>query len=209
MTKKYLFTGVLVVACLVGSVATTRLVRGMPKAIEIEPSKVSGDPDAKVFILEYSDFACPYCSGIVPILNEVSKAYPKDFKILFKHYPLDMHPSARPAAEAAECAADQGKFWEYHDLLFQKQQEWVRSKDLAGQFTAYAGTLGLNQTRFRQCLDTHAKKAIVDKNKAEGRKFFVGGTPTLILNGRRNVFFYKPEDLKKMIGDEIAKAQKR
>lgn len=209
MSGRYFLAGVLIVVLTMGSVAATRWVRGMPKAVEPESWKVKGDPNAKNFIVDYSDFACSYCSKISLILDEALKDYPKDLKIIFKHYPLRMHPASMPAAEASECAADQGKFWEYHDILFQNQSDWAPSKEPAALFIEYAGRLGLDKDKFKQCLNSHVKKDGVEKNRLEGRRFYVSGTPTLILNGRKSIFAYKPEDLKSIIRKEIDRGKKR
>ncbi len=207
MNKNYVMAGVGIVIFLITLVTGVRIARGMPQAIEAEPWKVKGNPQASVFIVEFSDFACPYCDKIRPALEEVLKAFPNDVKLVFKHFPLSIHPPAPMAAEAAECAADQGKFWEYHDLLFdvENRKQWYPSKDLPGLFTQYAEKLQLNTATFRQCLESGAKKEIVRRNKDEGRKMFVSGTPTCLLNGRKVFTSHKPEVMKELIRKEIEK----
>lgn len=202
MTKRYGVTGIFIVACLVSLVLGVRVARGNPKAIEIEPYKVLGNPDAGTFIAEFSDFACPYCERIRHPLKEVLDAFPNDLKILFKHFPLSIHPRAQPAAEASECAADQGKFWEYHDLLFSDVLAWYETKDLNGKLVEFAGRLALDQQRFQACLESGAKKEMVARNKREGRSVFVSGTPTLLLDGRKVFTNHKVEEMK----EEVRKA---
>lgn len=205
MNKNYLLTGLGIVTFLAVLVTGVRTARGMPQAFEAEPWKVKGNPQAAVSIVEFSDFACPYCDKIRPVLEEVLKAFPDEVKLVFKHFPLSIHPPAPKAAEAAECAADQGKFWEYHDILFdaENRKQWYPSKDLSGLFTQYAEKLELNVSTFRQCLESGSKQAIVRRNKEEGRKMFVSGTPTCLLNGRRVFTNPKPEAMKKLIRGEI------
>ncbi len=185
-----------------------RIARGNPPAVQLEPWKVRGNPNAKVFIVEFSDFECPYCNKIRPTLKEVLDAYPNDLKILFKQFPLSIHPAAEPAAEASECAADQNKFWEYHDYLFDHVQDWYAAKNLKTKFTGYAGQLGLDANQFQYCLDSGAKKSVVEENKKEGRHLFVQGTPTCILNGRKVLTTNKPEDIKKLVQVELDKAKR-
>ena len=207
--RRYYTVGVLIVAILMGLVTGVRAARGMPRAIEMEPWKIQGNPEAPVFIVEFSDFACPYCNKIRPPLKEVLDAYPQDLKLIFKHFPLSIHPPARPAAEAAECAADQGKFWPYHDLLFSRVKEWYRTKDLTGMFVGFAAELGMDPEKFRTCLESGAKKAAVEQNKKEGRNVFVSGTPTLLLNGRKVFTSHKADSMKDLVRREIERSKKR
>jgi protein-disulfide isomerase len=203
MRKKHFLTGACIVFSLVSLVFGVRAARGNPKAIEMEPYKVLGNPEAGTFIAEFSDFACPYCERIRHPLKEVLDAFPNDLKILFKHFPLSIHPKAQPAAEASECAADQGKFWEYHDLLFADVLAWYEAKDLNGKLVEFAGRLALDPQRFQVCLESGAKKEIVARNKREGRSVFVSGTPTLLLNGRKVFTTHKVEDMKAWVQKAI------
>lgn len=94
------------------------------KNVEIGDAAVRGEQNAKITIVEYSDFQCPYCERSFPVMNQILDDYRGKVKLVYKHLPLSFHPNAQQAAEAAECAGEQNKFWEYHDLLFEKQQEW-------------------------------------------------------------------------------------
>jgi protein-disulfide isomerase len=209
MTKKYVLTGVLIVLALYGLVTGIRLARGMPPAVEPEPIKTKGPQSASLFLVEFSDFQCPYCAGIQPTLKEVLEAFPQDLKLIYKHYPLNFHDQAQIASEASECAADQGKFWEYHDLIYENQRGWSGQADATPkaieQFKKFAKKLDLDKDRFNQCLDTGMKKDAVLKNKKEAEKLYVGGTPTLLLNGRKILTSHKPEDIKALIRSELAR----
>lgn len=203
MSRKYFLTGCAIVIALMSLVCGIRLARGNPKAIEMEPWKIHGNPEARAFIVEFSDFACPYCNKIRPALKEVLAEFPNDLKIVFKHFPLSIHPPAQLAHEASECAADQGKFWDYHDKLFEKTMEWYKAKDLTGQLVEYAKGLKLDTKAFQGCLGSGAKKEIVRKNKEEGRNVFVSGTPTCLLNGRKVFTSHKPDDMKELVRKEL------
>lgn len=173
-------------------------------ALSIEPQKVRGNPNAQVFLVEFSDFQCPFCRKIQPVLTELETLYPDEFKVVFKHYPLDfIHSHSRRVAEAAECAGDQNKFFEFHDLLFANVREWENPELLEKSLLSYADRLKLNQQIFQECLDSGVKKEVVQKNKLEGKALFVSGTPTLILNGNKILTKYTPEDIKKSIIEEI------
>jgi len=135
--------------------------------------------DALVTIIEYSDFQCPYCSRVVPTIKKIEENYGGDVKIIFKHFPLSFHPDAQKAAEASECARDQGKFWEYHDKLFENQVA-LKVDDLK----KYARELGLDPAVFNSCLDSGEKESLVKSDLAEGQSKGVRGTPSFLINGQ-------------------------
>jgi protein-disulfide isomerase len=145
---------------------------------------VKGPAGAKVTITEYSDFQCSFCARAEPILTAVMGQYPSQVKLVYKHYPLPatMHPDAQKAAEASECAADQGKFWEMHDWMFANQG----SLGVSG-LKAAAKSLGMNSATFDSCLDSGSKAAIVSADQQEGAALGVGGTPTFYINGQQVV----------------------
>lgn len=133
---------------------------------------------AAVIIEVYSDFQCPFCKEVLPTLQELKRAYGTNVFIEYKHFPIvSLHPKAQQAAEASECARDQDKFWQYHDLLFFNQNRMER-KD----FIDYAQQLGLDLTVFNTCLDSRKKQQIVEQHLAEGLQRGVRGTPTFLVN---------------------------
>lgn len=136
-----------------------------------------------VQIVEYSDFQCPFCVRAFPTVQQIKQAYGDKVEFTYKHFPLNsIHPLAQKAAEASECARDQGKFWEYHDLLFSKNSDWVQTDGIS-KFKQYAADLGLNTSAFNTCLDSGAKKAVVDADLAEGSSKGVNGTPAFFIGG--------------------------
>lgn len=140
-----------------------------------------GDKDAPITIVEFSDFQCPFCSRFHDTMLQVIENYPKDVKWVYKHFPLDsIHPYAREAAEASECAGEQGKFWEYTDSLYANQKS-INSSYL----NSLAREIGLNTSKFDKCLadGKYAKK--VNDDFQYGKQIGVTGTPGGYINGQK------------------------
>ncbi len=137
-----------------------------------------GNKKAKVTLVEFSDFQCPFCSKAHETLKQLLADYNGQVAWVYKHLPLDqLHPYARAAAEASECAAEQGKFWEYADELFSNQA--LLSRDY---LTVAAANLGLNQANFEQCLNSGKYQGTVNDNEAEAQAVGVSGTPGIYVN---------------------------
>lgn len=140
---------------------------------------IRGSKDAKVTLVEFSDFECPFCGRFKPTVDQVLRDYGDKIRLVYKHFPLDsIHPFARPAAEASECAAEQGKFWEYHDGLFTNQDKL--SNEYFGQL---AGELNLDTTKFTNCLTTGKYRQRVEDDYQMGLAAGVQGTPHTLVNG--------------------------
>ena len=140
---------------------------------------VKGNPEAKVTIVEFSDFQCPACGAAEPSVRKILEEYQDQIRLVYKDFPLSFHENAEPAALAALCAKEQGKFWEYHDLLFENQES-LTSADLK----KYATDLGLKTQEFSSCFDSKKYKDQVSEDKNEATRLSVGGTPTFFVNGR-------------------------
>jgi protein-disulfide isomerase len=149
--------------------------------IAIEPTDPAiGSPSAPVTLVEFSDFQCPFCQRVAPTLKKVRAAYGDRVRIVWKDFPLtQIHPQAFKAGEAAHCAADQGKYWEYHDRLFANQQT-LQVEDLK----AHAASLGLDSAKFDACLDSAKYGNRVRNGVAQGSRLGVNSTPTIYINGR-------------------------
>jgi protein-disulfide isomerase len=146
--------------------------------IEAGPGPSWGAKDAKVTIVEFSDFQCPYCARETVIINKLRDLYPKDLRIEFRSFPLVQHSAARGAAEAAVCAHEQGKFWEYHDVLF------ANSRALGlDDLKRYASDVNLDLNAFASCLASDRPKNAVETSMALGQKLGVEGTPAVYVNG--------------------------
>jgi protein-disulfide isomerase len=151
---------------------TSQIAAGNPPAF--------GPADAKVTIVEFSDFECPFCSRAAEATTKLKEKYGDKIRFIFRQFPLSFHKSAHLASEAALAAHAQGKFWEYHDLLFKNQQKLDR-ESLEG----YAKQLGLNVPSFKKALDSKTYEKTVDDELKMGEEVFVQGTPTMFINGTR------------------------
>ena len=139
-----------------------------------------GPQDAKVTIVEFSDFQCPYCAQASQTVKKIREAYGDKVRFVFRQFPLSFHPNARGAAEAALAAHAQGKFWQYHDRLFTGQAALDRKS-----LESYAQELGLDVSEFKKGLDERAFETLIEADIALGRTAKVDGTPTMFINQRR------------------------
>jgi protein-disulfide isomerase len=162
--------------------------------IQLEDDPFKGKPDAPVTIVEFSDFQCPFCSRFVEqTLPDLEENYIDTGKVkfVFKDLPLDsLHANARLTHIAAECADEQGKFWEYHDVLFANQAQWNRlsSNDLPSQLNDYATTLGLNSASFDSCLSSQDIADEVNADTLQASRNGATGTPTFFVGNEKDGF---------------------
>lgn len=148
---------------------------------------VRGTLDAPSLLVEYSDLQCPACGNYYPLLKRLESEVGDQVAVVYRHFPLTgLHKNALAAARAAEAAGKQGKFWEMHDLLFERQQEWSGDQDpAAGRFLSYAAELGLNRDEFKKYqIASDVKKAVADDIDG-GNRSRVNSTPTFFLNGKK------------------------
>ncbi|MBW2268647.1 MAG: thioredoxin domain-containing protein [Deltaproteobacteria bacterium] len=148
-------------------------------SVKIGDAPRRGAKNAKVSIVEFSDFQCPYCSRVRPTLDQIEKEYGAQVVIAFKHLPLSMHPKAPAAHAAAEAAHRQGKFWEMHDLIFANQREMSPAK-----YEEYAKQIGLDVARFKKDVASGAVKKRVEADAAQAASLGITGTPAFLVNGR-------------------------
>ncbi len=152
-----------------------------PRAVvaipEGTPSR--GPVSAPIVLVEYTDYQCPYCSRAQPTIDAVMERYDGQVRHVFKNLPLPMHQQAQLAGEAALCAQDQGKFWEFHDWLFENQRTMNRESMITE-----AGELGMNADLFTACISDGTYQAKVDADMKEARGFGITGTPGFMINGR-------------------------
>lgn len=143
---------------------------------------VLGEASAPVEVIIFGDYQCPFCERLYqetekPLRDEYVKT--GKVKVVYRDYPLSFHPAAQPAAEAAECAGDQGKYWQYHDALFERQAT-ITTLDYVG----LAVELGLDKAAFKSCVDTHKFASEIAKDLADGTAAGVDGTPASFINGQ-------------------------
>lgn len=166
-----------------------------------------GPEDAPVIIIEFSDFQCPFCERFYnATLNSLLKNYEGKVKFVYRDFPISsIHPHAQKAAEAGECAHEQGAFWKMHDKIFENQEVW--SSVGPPEFKKYAREIGLDAAKFDSCLDSGKYKDEVEKDLKDGTAAGVTGTPTFFINGQRLVGAQPLSAFVSMIDAELAKAK--
>ena len=176
-----------------------------PELVRVElsvngaPSK--GSETAQVTIVKFEDFQCPYCKEVQANYQEVLKRYDGKVRLVHKDLPLDqIHPQARQAAEAARCADDEGRFWEYHDKLYASSPN-AAPEDLK----SYAKDLGLKQDLFNKCLTSGKYKETIQKDVIEGARLGLTGTPTFFINGRELSGAQSVEVISQIIDEELSR----
>ncbi len=180
---------------------TSEVIVDLAAPVDRERDHIRGSEEAPVTLVEYGDFECPYCGQAEPVVRELLRDF-GELRYVWRHLPLnDVHPRAQLAAEAAEAAADQGAFWEMHDLLFE-HQDALRPSDLIG----YAEQLQLDAKRFARDLDKHAGAARVAEDVDTADLSGVSGTPTFFVNGRRHSGAYDLESLTAAVRTARARA---
>lgn len=173
-----------------------------PVKIDAGNSPFKGPAEAKVSIIEFSDFECPYCSKGKQILEEVLAAYPKDVKVYFKNLPLPFHKEAAPAARAAYAAHKQGKFWEMHDSLFANQ------RNLGADFyLEQAKSLGLDIEKFKSDMASEEASKVIKEDEELARKHGIQGTPAFFVNGVLVRGAFPLEHFKKIIDRHLGKVE--
>ena len=147
--------------------------------IEIGDSPIRGSESAKVTIVEWADFQCPFCVRVHPTLEKIAEEYGDKVRFGFKHLPLSMHTKARAAHQASEAAHRQGKFWEMHDRIF------ANPKDLSEEtYLRYANEIGLDIEKYKSDFSSSSVRKTIDADLAKARELGVSGTPSFFLNGR-------------------------
>ncbi len=151
--------------------------------VSADDDPVKGSEDAPVTIIEFSDFECPFCARFYSqTLSQIEKNYidTGKVKLVYRDFPLSFHQEAQPAAEASECADEQGKFWEMHDKIFENQQLISDSS-----YKQWATEMGLDTEQFNECLDSGKYASEVQKDFADGQAYGVSGTPAFFINGTK------------------------
>ena len=166
----------------------------LPKIISMDDDPIRGDPNAKITIIEFSDFQCPFCakfhSDTLPLLMQnyinTGKA-----KLVYRDFPIEsIHPNAVPAAHASECADDQGKFWEMHDMIFENQRNWQNLEILESVdvFKKYALDIGMDGDEFDSCMSTVKHIDEIRKDLEDGQAYGVTGTPGFFVGNEETGF---------------------
>ena len=170
--------------------------------------RIRGSADATVWLIEVSDFQCPYCkqwhdASFAAIDNEYVKT--GKVRMAYLNFPLSIHPNARPAAEAAMCASVQGKFWQLHDALFATQTRWESQPNPLPTFDSLAVAAGVEPKAWRDCMTTHATARLIDADHDRSRTAGVGSTPTFFIGDRALAGAFPVDTFRVAIDQALAK----
>lgn len=165
-----------------------------------QDNHIRGNFNAPITLVEFSDFECPFCGKHYPTLKKILSDYQDKVRLVYKHFPLPFHSNSQKAAEASECASEQGKFWEYHDKLFDNQSTGFS----VDNFKQWAKDLNLDSAKFNSCLDSGKYASLVKADLKEGEQKGVNGTPSTFVNGQL-VSGAQPYETFKQIIDNLLK----
>jgi len=159
------------------------------KNILVRQGSHQTNPGGKVTVVEFGDYQCPACAAAYSAIKAIEEKYKdsKDFNFVFRNFPLPMHRNALVAAEAAEAAAEQGKFWEMNNALYEHQKDWGESSDAMKFFLQYAKDIGLNTDEFQKAVTDEKFADVISKDKSDGNTLGVDSTPTFYINGEKFV----------------------
>jgi len=192
--------GIAVIVVLIfifGGPVTGFYLFGLPDAPAGDDGRpYKGNPDAKILVVEYSDFQCPACGAAYSPVKNIVNEFQDEIRFEYRHFPLSYHIFAFKAAVAAEAAGDQGKFWEYHNKLYENQEHLLK-EDLI----RYAEELDLDMEKFKAVLESNEKDELIIADSQQGRELGVGGTPSFFVNGKK----VSASELRQAILDELNK----
>lgn len=185
-----------------GSTDTNSETVDQSKLVRDDSNKIGSGP---VQVVEFGDYQCPACASADPVAQQIKKDFADKITFVYRHYPLPIHSNAITAAEAAEAAKAQGKFWEMHTKLFSTQKDWENLPNPVSKFGEYASELGLDADRLKKEIEENKYVDFINRDKQDGNDVGVAATPTFYINGKKAESF-DYATLKQMI--EEASAQK-
>jgi protein-disulfide isomerase len=164
---------------------------------------VKGNKESKLYLIEYSDFQCPACASYYYLIKKLYEDLGEKITIVYRHFPLPIHKNAKIAAYAAEAAGKQEKFWEMHDIIFERQKEWENAKDAKQFFEQYAKDLNLNIEKFKEDMNSTEIKNKIEDSYKEAVIMGLNYTPTIFINGEKIQNPRNYEELKKIVEQKI------
>jgi len=183
--KAVIFVLLLSISSVYAARALITSQNAVPRLDKRNEARVKGTPNAPLWIVEYSDFQCDNCRQAYFVMKEYLEKYPSQIFLQVRFYPITrQHLYALKAAIYAECAAGQKKFWEFHDILFEKQDEWAVSQDPDSLFLGYALKVGIDPKVLEACVNDPKIKGKVEEEKIAGRDIGVDATPTFFIGGK-------------------------
>jgi protein-disulfide isomerase len=202
------FVGILLAAVFLSARFTSQVNNELPVEdfAVTDADWVKGNRNAEVILTEYADFQCPACANYSLIVKQLSEEYGDRIGVVFRHFPLkQIHSNAEGSSIAAEAAGKQGKFWEMHDLLFERQKEWSDSKAINTVVADYAQELGLDTDKFIKDLGEGSVSKKIDANYSEAIRLGISSTPTFFLNGQKLESVRSYDQFKSVIDDALNK----
>ena len=197
---------VIIIAAVWGLLKITNNLSPASQSLNMSASNsdwIRGNRNAKVILIEYSDFECPACAMYAPMLDRLAEEFGDKIALFYRHFPLKMiHKDAELAARAAEAAGRQNKFWEMHDMIFKNQDEWAGGGGAKNFFIKYADTLNLNAEQFKNDINSKEVKNKVNNDYQSGLAAGIDYTPTFFLNGQK-ITPKNYEDFRRIIGEAI------
>jgi protein-disulfide isomerase len=164
-----------------------------------------GSPDTAVTLIEYLDFECEACGAYYPMLKQLKEEYHDDIRFVVRYFPLPGHKNSMPAALSVEAAGKQGKFWEMHNILYEKQKEWAEQQSTQpALFEKYAKEIGLNMDKYKKDVQSQEAKDRVNRDVVSGTTLGVQGTPTFFMNGKKITNPQSYEEFTSIIDKEIS-----
>jgi protein-disulfide isomerase len=178
---------IIAVVAIVGIIAGAMILGGSEDtAVGAQSNNWYGNENGIITVTEYADFQCPACASFYPIVSQVKEQFKDDVRFEFKHFPLvQIHPNATTAHRAAQAAASQGKFWEMHDLLYERQQAWSQSTNPTSVFEEYARELNLDIEIYKADVASSDTLAIINADIEAGKQVNVNSTPTFFIDGNQ------------------------
>jgi protein-disulfide isomerase len=180
----------------------------LPEVVEqpvnvVETDWVKGAGEAEATLIEYGDFQCPACATYYPMVKQLLDEYPDTLRVVYRHFPLPSHRNAYPAAQAAEAAGRQDKFWEMHDILFERQSEWSNLSNPQDKFEEYAEELELDMEQFVTDYESEEAREKIDADLLSATQLGVNATPTFYLNGKKLAPVRSYQDFSSRVQEEI------
>ncbi len=210
MSKQFWGVIVLIIAMFAGIFMLTGNKSGAPgtgaNSTKTLTNHVIGKGQAKVTLVEYGDYQCPFCGQYYPIVKQVQTEFNDQIIFQFRNYPLvNAHPNAFAAARAAEAAGMQNKYWEMHDLLYQTQSQWSQLSDATSAFEQFAKQIGLDSVKYKTDFASSKVNDLINADTAEGNRLGITGTPTFFLDGKKIEVTQQVTAFERLINAEIAK----
>lgn len=183
-------------------------ISSKPVVIPIDQTDhIAGNPKSNVTLVEFSDFQCPACKTYEPLMKQLNEKYKSKVRFVYKHFPLPIHNFSRQAALVAIAASKQGKFWEMHDLLFDKQEKWSVETDPKKFFMDYAKQLKLDIKQFEKDMNSKDSKTKMENDITLGNQIGVSSTPSFYINGKKTQAPQTLDEFSRIIDRELKTAQ--